>query len=137
MKNNPLIIDLHHCLPWHKRYASHTSTAMMWAVWLLLWRPLLIVLGIVSLQKQHVLHQLFSAFGLGIEHGVSALLACAVGLLLWANFVPAKTVKTSSAKNIADYGQHFGLAVEEIEQGRQQKVSVVHHDEHGKIIHIE
>ena len=49
----------------------------------------------------------------------------------------AKTVKTSSAKNIADYGQHFGLAVEEIEQGRQQKVSVVHHDEHGKIIHIE
>lgn len=137
MKNNPLIIDLRHCLPWHKRYASHTSTAMMWAVWLLLWRPLLIVLGIVSLQKQHLFHQLFSAFSLGIEHGVSALLACAVALWLWSNFVPSKTVQTSSAKNISDYGQHFGLAVEAIEQGRQQKVSVVHHDEHGKIIHIE
>ena len=137
MKNNPLIVDLRHCLPWHQRYVSHTSTAMMWAVWLLLWRPLLIVLGIVSLQKQRLFYQLFSAFGLGIEHGVSALLACAVALLLWSNFVPSKTVKTRSVKNISDYGQHFGLAIEEIEQGRQQKVSVVHHDEHGKIIHIE
>ena len=59
MKNNSLIIDVRRLLPWHKRYASNTSTAMMWAVWLLLWRPLLIVTGVVSLQKQHVIHKLF------------------------------------------------------------------------------
>lgn len=137
MKSNPLIIDLRHYLPWHKRYASNTSTAMLWVVWLLLWRPLLIVLGIVSLQKQHVVHQLFSAFGMGIEHGISALLACAVALLLWSNFVPAKTIKHSAAKSLSDYGQHFELPVQDIEQVRQQKISVVHYDDHGKMIRIE
>lgn len=137
MKNNSLVIDLRRLLPWHKRYASNTSTAIMWAVWLFLWRPLLIVIGVVSLQKQHIIHQMFSAFGLGIEHGVSALLACVVALLLWSNFIPAKTVKPSSAKNISDYEQHFDLAIQDIEQGRQQKVSVIHHDDHGKIIRIE
>ena len=39
MKSNNLIIDLRRQLPWHKRYVSTTTTAMMWAGWLLLWRP--------------------------------------------------------------------------------------------------
>ncbi|MDU5864724.1 MAG: poly-beta-1,6-N-acetyl-D-glucosamine biosynthesis protein PgaD, partial [Acinetobacter sp.] len=39
MKTNSLIIDLRRQLPWHKRYVSTTSTAMMWGGWLLLWRP--------------------------------------------------------------------------------------------------
>lgn len=137
MKNNHLIIDLRRYLPWHKRYASNTSTALMWAVWLLLWRPLLIVLGVVSLQKQHVVHQLFSAFGLGLEHGVIALLACVVALLLWTNFIPSKQVKKSPTKTMSDYVQHFELPVQQIEQGREQKISVVHHDSEGKITRIE
>ncbi len=109
----------------------------MWAVWLLLWRPLLIVMGVVSLQKQHVIHKLFSAFGLGVEHGVSALLACVVGLLLCSNFIPSKVVKKTPAKKMSDYVDHLDLPVQDIEQGRLQKVSVVHHDDHGKIIRIE
>lgn len=137
MKNNSLIIDLRRLLPWHTRYASNTSTAMMWAVWLFLWRPLLIVIGVLSLQKQHLIHQLFSAFGLGIEHGVSALLACVVALLLWTNFIPSKVVNETPVKTMTDYGDHFDLSVQEIEQGRQQKISMVHHDDHGKIIRIE
>ncbi len=32
MKVNSLIIDLRRQLPWHKRYFSTTTTAMMWAV---------------------------------------------------------------------------------------------------------
>lgn len=137
MKNNSLVIDLRRLLPWHKRYASNTSTAIMWAVWLFLWRPLLIVIGVLSLQKQHVIHQMFSAFGLGVEHGVSALLACVVALLLWSNFVPSKVVKKTPAKIMKDYVDHFDLPVQDIEQGRQQKISVVYHDDHGKIIRIE
>lgn len=50
MKNNSLIIDLRSQLPAHTRYASGTSTAVMRAVWLLLWRPFIILAGLMSLQ---------------------------------------------------------------------------------------
>ncbi|SCC70788.1 poly-beta-1,6-N-acetyl-D-glucosamine biosynthesis protein PgaD [Acinetobacter albensis] len=133
MKSNPLIIDLRHYLPWHKRYASNTSTAILWAVWLLLWRPVLLIAGILGLQKQHV----FSAFGLGIEHGISALLLCTVILLLWSNYMPAYCVKKIAHKTIHEYGDYFNLTVQEIEYGQQQKVCVIHHDEYGKIVRIE
>ena len=137
MKSNSLIIDLRRQLPWHKRYASSTSTAMMWAVWLLLWRPVLIVVGLMSLQKHHVLQHLFGSFGLGLEHGVTALLACAAALLLWSNYMPAKTIKKTQVKTMTDYVNHFNVPVQEIEQGRQHKISVVHHDEQGKIVRID
>ena len=137
MKNNGLIIDLRHHLPWHKRYASSTSTAVMWAVWLLLWRPVLLVAGFISLQKHHVLQYLFGAFGLGLEHGITALLACAAALLLWSNYMPAKTVQKTQQKTMTDYVHHFNVPVQEVEQGRQQKISIVHHDEQGKIVRIE
>ncbi|OTG91606.1 poly-beta-1,6-N-acetyl-D-glucosamine biosynthesis protein PgaD [Acinetobacter sp. ANC 3813] len=137
MKSNSLIIDLRRQLPWHKRYASNTSTAMMWAVWLLLWRPVLIVAGLMSLQKHHVLQHLFGSFGLGLEHGITALFACVAALLLWSNYMPAKTVEKTQVKTMTDYVHHFNVPVKEVEQGRQKKISIVHHDEHGKIVRIE
>ena len=137
MKNNSLIIDLRSQLPWHTRYASGTSTAVMWAVWLLLWRPFIILAGLMSLQKQHLLQHLFGSFGLGIEHGVTGLIACTVALLLWSNFVPAKKVAQTQPKTLTDYVAHFSLPVQEVEQGRQSKVSTVHHNEQGRIIRID
>lgn len=137
MKSNSLIIDVRRQLPWHMRYASGTSTAVMWAVWILLWRPVLIVAGLVSLQKHHLLQHLFGSFGLGIEHGVTGLVACTLALLLWSNFMPAKTVKKMQPKILEDYVQHFNLPVQDVEQARQNKVSTVHHDEQGKIIRID
>ncbi|KCX76861.1 poly-beta-1,6-N-acetyl-D-glucosamine biosynthesis protein PgaD [Acinetobacter baumannii 754286] len=87
-----MIIDLRRQLPWHKRYASTTSTAMMWAAWLLLWRPFVFIWVLAELQKTHLVHRLFSAFGVGIEHGITALIACAVGLLLWSHVLPERRV---------------------------------------------
>ena len=115
MKTNSLIIDLRRQLPWHKRYASTTSTAMMWAVWLLLWRPL------------------------GIEHGITALIACAICLLLWSHVLPEHRVGGNAlkAKQTDDYARYFDLPEHEIEQGRSQKITVVHHDELGKIVRVE
>ena len=137
MKNNNLIIDLRRQLPWHKRYASNTSTAMMWAVWLLLWRPVVIIAGLISLQRHHVIQHAFNSLSIGVEHGLIALVACAVALVIWTKFMPAKTVKLTQTKTLTDYVHHFNLPVQEVEQGRQKKISIVHHDENGKIIHIE
>ena len=139
MKTNSLIIDLRRQLPWHKRYASTTSTAMMWAVWLLLWRPFVFVWALVEVQKTHLIQRLLGPFGLGVEHGVTALLACAVGLLLWSYVLPERRVSGADlqTKKTEDYARYFELPEQEIEQGRHQKITVVHHDEHGKIIAIQ
>ena len=138
MKTNSLIIDLRRQLPW-QRYASTTSTAMMWAVWLLLWRPFVLIWVLAELQKTHLVHRLFSAFGLGIEHGITALIACAICLLLWSHVLPEHRVGGNAlkAKQTDDYARYFDLPEHEIEQGRSQKITVVHHDELGKIVRVE
>ncbi|MCH7297249.1 poly-beta-1,6-N-acetyl-D-glucosamine biosynthesis protein PgaD [Acinetobacter higginsii] len=138
MKADSLIIDVRRQLPWHKRYFSTTTTAMMWAGWLLLWRPFILVWVLVELQKTHIAQRLMSAFGDGIEHGVTALFMCAVALLLWS-LLPAKRVHKKHAveKTLPDYARYFELAEQEIQIGRQQKVSIVHHDENGKIVRVE
>ncbi len=137
MKSNNLIIDLRRKLPWHKRYMSNTSTAMMWACWLFLWRPIVLVIGLIGLQKPHLVHEVLHAFGIGVQHGITALIACAVALWLWSHFIPAKTVKKSEVKTTDDYAEYFALPMTQIEHGREQKISTVHHDENGRITFIE
>lgn len=138
MKANSLIIDLRRQLPWHKRYFSTTTTAMMWAGWLLLWRPFILVWVLIELQKTHIAQRLMAAFSDGIERGVVALFMCAIALLLWG-LLPAKRVHKKHAieKTLPEYASYFELSEQEIQTGRQQKVSIVHHDENGKIIRVE
>lgn len=138
MKANSLIIDLRRQLPWHKRYFSTTTTAMMWAGWLLLWRPFILVWVLIELQKTHIAQRLMAAFSDGIERGVVALFICAIALLLWG-LLPAKRVHKKHAieKTLPEYARYFELSEQEIQTGRQQKVSIVHHDENGKIIRVE
>ena len=47
-----------------------------------------------------------------------------------------KVTKTQP-KTLTDYVAHFSLPVQEVEQGRQSKVSTVHHNEQGRIIRID
>ncbi len=83
-----------------------------------------VYLGIGRAAKTHLVHRLFSAFGVGIEHGITALIACAVGLLLWSHVLPERRVEGSelNMKQTDDYARYFDLPVQEIEQGRSQKL---------------
>ena len=51
--------------------------------------------------------------------------------------MPAKKVTKTQPKTLTDYVAHFSLPVQEVEQGRQSKVSTVHHNEQGRIIRID
>lgn len=137
MKAESLIIDLRKQLPWHRRYFSTTKTAMLWAFWLLLWRPIVILVGYLSLEKPQLIHYFFEAFAKALENGLIALIACAVSLWLWSNFVPAKTKKEMEPKSTQDYADHFNLNVEALVHSRQQKISTVHHDADGRITYID
>lgn len=133
MSTESLIIDARQQLPWHQRFFSDTSTAMMWGIWLLLWRPVLFVTGLMSVTHHRFLTP---AIGLDIEQYLVALFACAAALLLWSG-LPAKQVRNPRAKQSSDYESYFGLPENSIESSRQSQVCIVHHDDHGKIIRIE
>lgn len=137
MKAESLIIDLRKQLPWHRRYFSTTMTAMLWAFWLLLWRPIIILIGYLSLEKPQLVHYFFNAFAQALESGLFALIACAISLLLWSNFVPAKTKKEAEAKSTQEYADYFSLDVDALLQSRQQKIATVHHDIDGRITYID
>lgn len=83
-----------------------------------------IYLGIGRAPKTHLVHRLFSAFGVGIEHGITALIACAIGLLLWSHVLPERRVggNALNMKQTDDYARYFDLPEQEIEQGRSQKL---------------
>lgn len=136
MTKNSLIIDLRRQLPWHKRYVSHTTTAMLWAGWIFLWRPLMIVAGFIGVQNPYLFNHFIEVFTRALENGFTALVACAISLWLWSNFASAKKVKPLQQNSVEDYAHYFALNPEDLTQSRQQKIMTVHHNVEGKITNI-
>jgi poly-beta-1,6-N-acetyl-D-glucosamine biosynthesis protein PgaD len=116
---------------------STTSTAVLWGAWFLLWRPMLVLFTLMSYNKPYGFHRLFNAFWFGLQMDMITLLTCAAILCLWCKLIPAHSVKHAKVKSTNDYARHFDLPEQEIVQGRQQKVTVVHHNEQGQIIRVE
>ncbi|AMW79529.1 hypothetical protein AMD27_11945 [Acinetobacter sp. TGL-Y2] len=138
MNIQSIIIDIRHQLPWQKRYLTNTSTFMLWGAWLLLWEPLMMCLGILDQHHDHdLVDQILRVFFRVLENGFIAILACALMLWLWSNFIPATSVKYAQVKGIQDYASHFNLPAEQIHGSRVKKVVTVHHNASGQIVKIE
>lgn len=138
MNIQSVIIDIRHQLPWQKRYLTTTSTFMLWGGWLLLWQPLMISLGVLDHHhNSDLVDQILRVFFGVLENGFIAILACALMLWLWSNFIPAKSVKYAQVKGIKDYAAHFELPADQIHCSRTKKVVTVHHNESGQIVKIE
>ena len=137
VKNESLIIDVRHQLPWQKRYFSTTTTLILWGCWLLLWQPVMNELGVLQTQSDRLVAQILDAFWRILEHGFIAILICAVMLWLWSNFIPAQTAKHSKVKTMQEYASKFQLDQAQIHTARQQKVLTVYHDQSGKIVKIQ
>jgi poly-beta-1,6-N-acetyl-D-glucosamine biosynthesis protein PgaD len=134
-----LVIDLRHLLPWHKRYMSNTTTALMWGAWFMLWRPFLLVWILIQLQKSVAVHHLLNALSISLEYGGIELLLCSAVLLLWSRFIPSASVKIESEQSLTtqQYADYFELSNQKIEQSRQHKITVVHHNDQGQIVDLE
>lgn len=137
MKIHPLIIDLRHQLPWHKRYLSMTMTAMLWAVWLFLWRPVVLAMGLLSVQNPKLFQHFLEVFAQVVEHGFTALVGSAVSLWLWSNLMSSKADKHMDVQSCDTYATHFEIEQPHLQQIRQQKIMTVHHNAQGNIIKIE
>lgn len=139
MSHSP-IINVRKQLHWQRRLVSDASTAMLWGFWLWLCRP---VAGAVTWMlglrfgAQHSLVQLLAlASPVSIERTALALCSTSGTLLLW-NLVSERRNGRTPVSSSPDYASHFGLTEAEIQRCRGTQVSVVHHDDQGRIIRVE
>lgn len=134
MSTDSLIIDARRQLPWTMRLASDTSTAMLWGWWLWLCRP---VLGMVSWISAYLPSKLLIIGStMTLEAPMAALVGTSGSLMLW-NLLPAQSAPTSKAYTLNTYANHFNLPMEQITDGREASVCVVHHGDDGRIVRIE
>jgi poly-beta-1,6-N-acetyl-D-glucosamine biosynthesis protein PgaD len=135
-----LIINARPYLGWHQRLFCDASTAMMWGLWLWLWRPLLNVyswtMGLGVGLHTTLLKMLAVGVPVSFEGSAVALVSTSSTLLLW-KFLGTEKALQPQARQLHDYAAHFGLSEQAIASGRSSAVSVVHHDEHGRIVRIE
>ena len=132
--NHALIIDARQQLHWHQRLFSDTSTAMMWGIWLLLWRPVLVFTWLISMHHPASLLHLVSIAS--FEEAMTALFSAVAALLLWST-LPSDKVKNPASRTLDDYARHFKMQPSQIEASRAQNICVMHHDEQGNIVRIE
>lgn len=137
MSTQSLIIDLRGQLPWHRRYMSTTSTALLWGCWFLLWRPMVVLFTFFVDSRPYEYHKLLNAFWAGLQFDMISLILCAAVLCLWCKLIPAHTAKAMQQKTTRDYARYFALPEQEITQGRAQKITVIHHNEQGQIIRVD
>jgi poly-beta-1,6-N-acetyl-D-glucosamine biosynthesis protein PgaD len=140
MSNN-LIINARNSLSWHQRLFSDTTTAVAWGGWLFLWRPILATVGALSSWSATLPNMLVKLLGgtspADIVYSLVAVVGGSGTLLLWNHLVPARKADSHRVQVLRDYAAHFQLPEQTILAGRVSTVSVVHHDEHGRIIGIE
>jgi poly-beta-1,6-N-acetyl-D-glucosamine biosynthesis protein PgaD len=134
-----LIINDRRQLHWQHRLFGDASTAALWGFWLWLCRPLIGVVALLAGSGFATKHGLVHvALGGPVSMGHTALALCSTSgsLLLWNMMVERRT-RDLPAQALPNYAAYFDLPVQQIQAGRDSKVSVVHHDETGRIVRVE
>ena len=136
MINNSLIINIRKQLDWQQRFFSDSATALAWAMWLYLWRPMIVITSVHAVNAHPVLFHFVTKISPAMMSSIIAVvLFGAVGLLLWAR-LPSNRIKPMAHKTLTDYARHFQLSKQEIITGRKAQICTVYHDSQGRIIGI-
>lgn len=134
--SNSLIINIRQQLDWHQRFFSDSSTALAWAMWLYLWRPLVVITGVHAVNSHPTLFHFATNISPAMFGSIIAVVIFgAVGLLLWAR-LPSRRIKPMAHKTLTDYARYFDLPKQDIMEGREANVCTVYHDAQGKIVAI-
>lgn len=134
--NNPLIINIRKQMDWQQRLFSDSSTALMWAMWLYLWRPMIVITGVKAVNTHPVLFHFVTKISPAMMGSIIAVVIFgAVGLLLWAR-LPSNRIRPMAHKTLTDYARHFQLSKQDIIAGREAQICTVYHDAHGRIIGV-
>lgn len=142
--SDSVIINVRRQLHWQRRLFSDATTAMLWGLWLWLFRPVFGILASLIGTGLGMQHSLLTALTLVAPTSLGttavALVATSVLLLGWnllaGRMSAAEAPLPDLASALPDYAAHFGLEAAELAQCRASRVCVVHHDEQGRIVQI-
>ena len=139
-ESRPPIINARHELGRGRRLASDIATLLLWIGWILLWIP--------ALNTLRDAHRLNVDWGLAAQEAVdtitpislshSALLVlgtCAL-LLLWS-LIPNRKPAVPQTETLEEESLRLQVPREELQDGRDSRICVVHHDDDGAIRSIE
>ena len=136
-----MIINARGDLSWRRRLLSDVVTAAMWAFWILLWLPVFRKLHQVILLHEGLAPAAIQVFRtitpISLTHSSIALLGTSALLLLWTLLPTRQLTHAHGVQVLADYAEYFELDEAEIVAGRDSRICVVRHDEHGNIEGIE
>jgi poly-beta-1,6-N-acetyl-D-glucosamine biosynthesis protein PgaD len=136
-----MIINARSDLSWRRRLLSDVVTAAMWAFWILLWWPVFRKLYHVIRLHEGLAKGAIQVFRtitpISLTHSSIALLGTCALLLLWTLLPTRRLTHPHDVQTLDDYAEYFELDEAEIIAGRNSRICVVHHDEHGQIVSIE
>lgn len=141
-----LIIDRPDLQTWRQRAMFGALTAAFWLLWFLLWLPIVTMAGwlFFGLRFQQHMIEMDGYQGFLNLLGVYALVIIGMGgsLVLWAKY---NHIRFRGVERRRDFpvpsalhiGQLHGLSEADILRAREQRILVVHHDDHGGILRFE
>ncbi len=136
-----LIINARGDLSWRRRLLSDLATAGLWAFWIVLWWPVFRKLyHVIRLHRglsKGAIEVFRTITPISLTHSSIALLGTCALLLLWTLLPTRKLTHAHALQTLEDYADWFDLDEREIVAGRESRICVVHHDEHGEITRIE
>jgi poly-beta-1,6-N-acetyl-D-glucosamine biosynthesis protein PgaD len=141
MKKRTLIINKRNEMPFAKKIGWDIVTVLLWAGWIYLWKPLLIVFyKIVTLDAEvdeisNVIFDEISA--VTVEHAIIMLVATPTILFIlsWLNRHVAPSVHF--IYKFDEYAKYFQVDSAKLRDATDAQLITIHHDNSGRIVDIE
>lgn len=139
---NPLIIDRPDLQAWQQKAIFGTLTAAFWVIWLVLWLPLVTLLGWLFFGYQFQFHMIrldgYQGFLKLLTIYATVILAMSVALIAWAKYNHLRfrgidRRKGFVAPTIEELAVLHQQPVTTVAQWRSYAVMTVHHDQLGAI----
>jgi len=137
-----LIIDRPDLQSWQQRFMSRTLTLVFWGLWFYLWLPIVTFagwwLGIERFHFHMIELEGYVGFLELVEIYLAIILVMAMALIGWAkyNHIRFRGVERRRERppvSLEATAQHAGATPAAIEDWRDARIAVVHHDDHGHI----
>lgn len=141
MKKRTLIINKRNEMPFAKKIGWDIVTVLLWAGWIYLWKPLLIVFyKIVTLDAEvdeisNVIFDEISA--VTVEHAIIMLVATPTILFIlsWLNRHVAPSVHF--IYKFDEYAKYFQVDSAKLRESVDAQLITIYHDNSGRIVDIE
>ena len=142
---NPPIINARGELGRGRRLISDGATVAVWIGWILLWIPAFRV-AFRSLREAHRLHvdwdlaaqeAIDTITPVSLTHSALLVFGTCALLLLWSLIPNRKPAAVPMTETLEDEARRLQVPRQELQDGRDSRICVVHHDDDGAIHSIE